>query len=393
MLQRLNASWISARRARRALLLFAYLFLTMASSWPAKPPATRCSSTLRRVCSCRTSTSRSPPWSASGCRSTSGSATGPPCATSRSAACCFSPLDCLIFWVIAHDLRPGLADPRHLHLGRRVRRPGAGAGVDAGQLRADDARGQADVRLHRQRRDLGLDRRRLPDAGDRQPASAPSASLLGVASPCWSRAGIVGRLWRRRPVPDAESRPRGHAGRLRCGIRASLRLIRRSPYLRAIAAVILLSALATTIAGWQFKAIAGSAIPGTDELAMFFGTFNIFAGLMSLALQWLLTGRLLRRPASASRSSSCRSALLFGSIGLLCRLAGRRRRPARAAIRCCAIRSTSRRSSCCICRCPADRDVRRQVVHRHGRLPAGRRARRRRRSSSPPDSARWRSCR
>jgi hypothetical protein len=34
--------------------------------------------------------------------------------------------------------------------------------------------------------------------------------------------------------------------------------------------------------GWQFKAIAKQAVPDTDELAMFFGTFNMIAGVMSL---------------------------------------------------------------------------------------------------------------
>ena len=52
--------------------------------------------------------------------------------------------------------------------------------------------------------------------------------------------------------------------------------------------------MTTTIAGWQFKAIAKAAVPGTDDLAMFFGTFNMIAGLMSLVLQLVLTGRVLR---------------------------------------------------------------------------------------------------
>ena len=68
-------------------------------------------------------------------------------------------------------------------------------------------------------------------------------------------------------------------------------MIRESAYLKAIAALILIAALTTTIAGWQFKAIAKTAVPNTDELAMFFGTFNMIAGLMSLILQLLLTGR------------------------------------------------------------------------------------------------------
>ena len=55
-----------------------------------------------------------------------------------------------------------------------------------------------------------------------------------------------------------------------------------------------MSAFATTIAGWQFKALAKAYVPDTDELAAFFGSFNMVAGAASLVLQLLLTGRLLR---------------------------------------------------------------------------------------------------
>ena len=67
--------------------------------------------------------------------------------------------------------------------------------------------------------------------------------------------------------------------------RPALRLVRRSRYLTAIASLIWLSAFVTTIAGWQFKAIAKDNIPATDELAMFFGSFNMLAGLIALALR------------------------------------------------------------------------------------------------------------
>ena len=87
----------------------------------------------------------------------------------------------------------------------------------------------------------------------------------------------------------------------------SLRLIRESAYLKSIAALILISALTTTIAGWQFKAIAKAAVPGTDDLAMFFGTFNMIAGLMSLVLQLVLTGaRAAHHRRRLRRSSSSR---------------------------------------------------------------------------------------
>ena len=49
------------------------------------------------------------------------------------------------------------------------------------------------------------------------------------------------------------------------------------------------------MAGWQFKAVTGAAMAGKDELAAFFGRFNFYAGLLAFVLQWVLTGRLLRR--------------------------------------------------------------------------------------------------
>lgn len=142
-------------------------------------------------------------------------------------------------------------------------------------------------------------------------------SLLGMAVCLMVAAAIVGRLWSHRPVPDAEVETARAREELRGGIRASVRLIRRSPYLLAIAAVILLSSFTTTVAGWQFKALTGSAIDGKDALAAFFGRFNFYAGILAFALQWLLTGRLLRRLGLGFTLFIVPVGLLFGSIGLL----------------------------------------------------------------------------
>ena len=116
---------------------------------------------------------------------------------------------------------------------------------------------------------------------------------------------------------EGESETARGRDELRGGLRASVKLIRRSPYLLAIAAVILLSSFTTTMAGWQFKAFTGASIEGKDALAAFFGKFNFYAGLMAFALQWLLTGRLLRRLGLGFTLFIVPVALLFGSIGLL----------------------------------------------------------------------------
>ena len=130
-------------------------------------------------------------------------------------------------------------------------------------------------------------------------------------------AGIVIWIWRNRPSYVGNDTPASGNERDRFPLWGSLKLIRESPYLKAIAALIIISALTTTIAGWQFKAIAKAAVPGTDDLAMFFGTFSMIAGLMSLLLQLLLTGRVLRTIGVGSALFIVPTAMLMGSMGVL----------------------------------------------------------------------------
>ncbi len=147
--------------------------------------------------------------------------------------------------------------------------------------------------------------------------------LLWVALSLTLCVALVAWIWHERPgyvsdgVATGDPAPSGQGG-----LRASLLLLHRSHYLRAIAAVICLSAFATTLAGWQFKAIAKEYIPEKDALAAFFGTFNVVAGAASLALQILLTGRVLKRvgvgmalfivPVAISISSV--TVLVFGTL-------------------------------------------------------------------------------
>jgi ATP:ADP antiporter, AAA family len=78
-------------------------------------------------------------------------------------------------------------------------------------------------------------------------------------------------------------------------LRDSLRSVFSSPYLRAIAIVICISSFATTLTGWQFKALAKMSSVNQDSLAIFFGNFYFYAGVLALLFQLLLTTRLLRR--------------------------------------------------------------------------------------------------
>ncbi len=143
--------------------------------------------------------------------------------------------------------------------------------------------------------------------------------LLVVAGTLVLCAALVTVIWRGRPsyVDDDEpaSQPleSGESG----GLSASLALLRESPYLRAIAALICFSAFATTVAGWQFKAVAKANIPNTDQLAEFFGSFNVIAGIISFILQLTLTGRVLKQAGVGVAIFVVPTALALSSAGLL----------------------------------------------------------------------------
>src|SRR5690606_14974662 len=146
------------------------------------------------------------------------------------------------------------------------------------------------------------------------PRFGAEAALLGMAVALAVAAVVVQAAWARRPTHDEPERPDSGPAN---GLRHSVRLIAGSTYLLAIAAVILLSSAATAVAGWQFKAISGEEIGGRDRLAAFFGTFNFYAGMLSFALQWILTGRLLRRAGIGFTLFVVPTALALGTLGLL----------------------------------------------------------------------------
>jgi AAA family ATP:ADP antiporter len=142
------------------------------------------------------------------------------------------------------------------------------------------------------------------------------ATLLWVAATLVLSAALVWAVWRRRPV-RADEADIAIDQSIDEGLWGSLTLVRRSRYMTAIASVIWLSAFVTTIAGWQFKAISKANIPATDDLAMFFGTFNSVAGLMALALQVLFTSRVLRLAGIGVTLFIVPVAMTLSSVGVL----------------------------------------------------------------------------
>ncbi len=97
----------------------------------------------------------------------------------------------------------------------------------------------------------------------------------------------------------------------------SMRLVFSSSYLKAIAAVICIGSLVTTLTGWQFLAIAQQVLQKKDALAAFFGDFNFYAGILSLAFQLLITPRFLRRFGIGASLLALPTTVFLASAGVL----------------------------------------------------------------------------
>ena len=100
-------------------------------------------------------------------------------------------------------------------------------------------------------------------------------------------------------------------------IQSSLRLVLSSKYLLAIAAVICISSFVTTLTGFQFKAIAKESFVNKNSLAIFFGDFYFYAGILGFAFQLLLTARFLRRFGIGIMLFVLPITVLLGSSALL----------------------------------------------------------------------------
>jgi ATP:ADP antiporter, AAA family len=129
-------------------------------------------------------------------------------------------------------------------------------------------------------------------------------------------AALVVTLWRERGKSLAAGAT-PHAEADSKSLRESLAAVFSSPYLISIASLITLSSIATSFAGWQFKAIAKNAHPDTNALTAFFGQFNFWAGLACLALQLLGTSRFLRRFGLGPALLAVPLALLGGELAVL----------------------------------------------------------------------------
>ncbi|MEO8680643.1 MAG: Npt1/Npt2 family nucleotide transporter [Vicinamibacterales bacterium] len=100
-------------------------------------------------------------------------------------------------------------------------------------------------------------------------------------------------------------------------LRKCASLVWTSRHLRAMACLGFASSAVTSIAGLQFKAIAGQSIHSPEHLAAFFGSFSLVAGLVALASQVLVTPRVLNRLGLGAALTIAPAALVAGSLGVL----------------------------------------------------------------------------
>ena len=143
--------------------------------------------------------------------------------------------------------------------------------------------------------------------------------LLGMVVFVSICAGLVVLIWRsgREAVAGGNEIDEGSGKNSPRNLRQSARVVFTTPYLRAIAAVICISSLVTTLTGWQFLAIAQQALVTKDALAIFLGNFNFYAGILSLLFQLLFTTRFLRRFGIGTALFMLPATVLMGSVGLL----------------------------------------------------------------------------
>jgi len=140
--------------------------------------------------------------------------------------------------------------------------------------------------------------------------------LLAVAAAMLACAPLVPAIWRQRDVFLGTGHTTAEVTS-KVRIMEGLRTLAQSPYLRSIAVLILIANVTTSLAGWQFKALAKSFIPETDALAVFFGNYYFYAGLAGLLVQLAVTGRLLRRFGLGPALLVVPVSFVFGSTAVL----------------------------------------------------------------------------
>jgi AAA family ATP:ADP antiporter len=135
--------------------------------------------------------------------------------------------------------------------------------------------------------------------------------LLGFA------IAIVQTLSRGHGKADIERRPAAGPAAREMSLGSVLNVTLRSPYLRLIAVLLVLSAIVSLIIDFQFKAIAQESFSSKDALTGFFGSFYFYVGISAFLLQLLAGPRLFEKYGLRLTLLVLPLALLAGTAVLL----------------------------------------------------------------------------
>ena len=120
------------------------------------------------------------------------------------------------------------------------------------------------------------------------------ATLIFTAGLLFVCALLVQIVWRRRQDAPEES-ARTNVPETPRNLMESFRLVRQSRHLQAIAGLMCLCSIVTTLGGWQLNAIAKTTLIQKDALTAFLGNVQGYTGIIALVVQLLITTKLLRR--------------------------------------------------------------------------------------------------
>jgi hypothetical protein len=98
---------------------------------------------------------------------------------------------------------------------------------------------------------------------------------------------------------------------------SGLRVLAHTPYLRNLAAIVMLGTAAATLADYAFKVQAVGVLGRGDELLRFFAAYYAATSLLSFVVQSVIGATALQQLGLALTTSTPSLALLFGGIGAM----------------------------------------------------------------------------
>lgn len=148
------------------------------------------------------------------------------------------------------------------------------------------------------------------------------ATLFGSAAilPLLAVLNLVGAWLVRRLAPPADQRPGPWVDSVTPDLaaeapRSGLRVLAARPYLRSLAALVLLGTVAASIVDYLFKAQAVEALGAGGDLGRFFAIYYTAISLVAFVVQISVNSAALERLGLATVVSTPAVALLTGSVG------------------------------------------------------------------------------